>query len=144
MKKVKFKLETKKGQKVYRINLNILNGTSTCSLHKEGLFVEELKIVHQTEYKIALNDKWISLLDRCRLDERKASYKRYLDEITVSIKTTETYFPNGIFCECYTIGNTENMIKRMKHEIINKIKKEYGFLSDSSTERKIYDMEVSL
>lgn len=145
MKKIKFKHETKKGQIVYLISLNIFAQDSAGKQYysyKEGLFVEELKIVHQTNHKIVLSDPYVTLLDRKKEADRSESYRHFLDDINVSVKTKETYFPNGIFCNCYTTESPEKIIKSMKHKIIIKINKEYGFLRDMDLERKIYDLEL--
>ena len=138
----KYKLKTKKNQTVYFIELNIINGKNTSNLYKEGLFVKEYKIVHQSKYKIALSDDWITILDRQQLGQRKESYNRFLNDINVRIKTNETYFPNGVFCTCYTIDNPEKVIMKLKHQMIIEIEKKYGFLRDLDIERKIYDMEI--
>ncbi len=145
MKKVQFKLDTKKGQIVYFIELNIHSGENRHDsgfLYKEGLFVTEKKISLQTKYKIALNDEWITLLDRLKETDKKESYKHCLEDINIVIKTKETYWPNGIFASCYTLENPEKCIKTIKHKIINKIEKEYGFLYNVDFKSKIYEMEI--
>jgi hypothetical protein len=146
MKKTKFKHDTKIGTKVYRINLNLPSETPRYyngDTYKEGLFVEGLKIVYQTRHKIALNTEWITTLDRKKEDSKSETYKHYLDDVSVSILTKETYFPNGVFCECYTIDNPEQAIKNMKRKIIAKINKEYGFLKNMDIESKIFNMEIN-
>lgn len=143
-KTIKFKLDTKKGQKVYRIELNIRSKHEDClcSMYKDGLFVETLKIVHQTKHKIALSDDFLTVLDRQKIDQRKESYNHFLEYPSVSIKTQENYFPNGIFCQCYTVENPEKSINKMKQIIINKINKEYGFLRTLNIEEIISEMEI--
>jgi len=146
MKKIKYKLETKKGQTVYYVELNIHSGEATrfnTGLYSEGLFVKEKKIAFQSKYKIALNDDFITILDRQFDDRKKESYQTYLEDINVCIKTKETYWPNGIFAHCYTIENPEKCIKNIKHRIISKIEKEYGFLYNMDFKQKIYDMDIS-
>jgi hypothetical protein len=137
-----FKLATKKNQVVYYVELNVIDGVSRTNLYKDGLTVKELKIVHQTPFKIVLSDDFVTILDRQKKGERKESYKRFLDDVTVNIKTHETYFPNGVFSRCYTTQEPKKMIREMKHKIINEINKNYGFLRTVDIERKIYDMEI--
>ena len=139
----KYKLKTKKNQTVYFIELNIVNGENMSNLNKEGLFVKEYKIVHQSKHRIALSDDWITVLDRQKLGQKKESYNNFLNDINVTIKTNETYFPNGVFCRCYTIDNPEKVIKKLKQQMIIEIEKKYGFLRNLDVERKIYDMEIT-
>jgi len=139
--KIKFALETKKGQIVYKINLNIHSGVSPkyTSFDKEGLFVKYLKIVHQTNYKIVLSDDFVTVLDRKKEEQRKDSYHHFLEDIIVNIRTKESYFPNGIFCTCYTLSDPEKTIKLIKRKMLDKINSEYGFLRHTDYEKVIND-----
>lgn len=146
MKKPKFKIETNKNQKVFLIELNVHSSKSnynSYSLYKEGLFVKELKIVHQTNHKIVLSDEFVTVLDRELEGQKKESYKHCLDDISISIKTKETYFPNGIFCSVHTTGDVEKTILKIKQKIIRKINSEYGFLRNMEIENTIYNMEIT-
>lgn len=142
-----FALETKLGQKVYDIRINIIPNprrSSTVSVFdSEGIFIDELKIVYQSQYKIALSGDWIPVLDRRKFNEKKESYKHFLEEIGVSIKTKETYFNNGIFAQCYTLQNPEKIIKKMTAEIAIKVEKEYGFLSNLNVWDKVGEMKIT-
>ena len=63
----KFKLNTKKGQVVNLITLNLFlynKKDYLGNVYKEGLFVKKLKIVHQTKIKIVLSDDYVTVLDR--------------------------------------------------------------------------------
>jgi len=140
MKKEKFKLATKKGQIVYKIDINIRDeNSSSCmtSCYPHGIIIKELKIVHQTQYKIALSDEWITLLDRQKEAQKKESYNHYLEEITVSVKTKETFWPNGIFAYCYTLDNPEKCLSKIKRKMIDQVNKDYGFL-------RLIDIESTL
>lgn len=131
MKREKFKLETKKGQVIYKIEVNIRNPEdqhNQSTHHQNGIFVKKLKIVHQTKRKIVLSDEYVTVLDRQREEQKKESYYHFLNEIRVSIVTKETYWPNGVFSYCYSLEDPEKMISRMRTKIAAKIEKEYGFL----------------
>jgi len=138
--KAKFKQQTKIGQSVYKVELNIRDESSinnSSSFNQHGLFFEKLKIVYQTEHKIALNDRWITLFDRLKSDRKKESYCHYLEDINVRIVTKETYFPNGIFATMYTLEDPEKQVNKIKKAIQTKINKEYGFLRFCNIEQVI-------
>lgn len=145
-KTIKYKLDTKKGQTVYHVEVNMrddLSLTLSTSLNPHGIFVTELKIIHQTARKIALSDEWINLFDRQKEDQKKESYCRYLGDVYISIKTKETsYFPNGIFASCYTLDNPEKCIAKIKRKVVDQINKEYGFLRFIDVEKVIENLEV--
>ena len=145
MKKEKFALQTKIGQTVYHIGINLRSESSknnSCSLYKDGIHIEALKIVYQTTHKIALSDKFISLLDRQHEGQKKESYLRFFNEISVSVKTRETYWPNGIFATCITTEDPEKCIKKMKRKIIETVSGEYGFLMSGNWIEQIEDMQI--
>jgi len=142
--KVKFAFQTKKGQVVYKINLNIHSNTPKyTSIDKEGLFVKELKIVHQTNYKIVLSDDFVTVLDRRKAEQKKESYQSYLEDVSIGIRTKESYFPNGVFCTCYTINDPVKIIKLIKRKMLDKINSEYGFLRFTNYEKVVEEMEVT-
>ena len=129
--KKKFKLQTKIGQKVHIIEIGIradCDKHHSTNLYPDGVSINESKIVYQTFYKIALNTKWITLLERQKVDSKKESYNTYLEDSIVSIKTKESYFPNGIFGTIYTIGDTDKAIKKLTSDMQKKVNKEYGFM----------------
>jgi len=143
--KPKFKLNTKIGQIIYDIEVNVRADDSkhlSTSSRKDGIQVEVLKIVFQTPYKIALSNDWITLLDRQKEGSRKDSYYHYLDEINVSLVTKETYFPNGIFGQCYSTLPPEKVIDKIKKEMIKKINSDYGFLRFTDFEAKLNEMSL--
>jgi len=142
--KIKFAIETKKWQTVYEIKLNIHSEKPKYSsgIDKEGLFVKELKIVHQTNRKIVLSDEFVTLLDRRRAEQKKESYYNFLEDVSIRIKTKETYSPNGVFCTCYTIQEPEKTIKLIKRKMIEKINSEYGFLRFTDYEKIIEEMQL--
>ena len=131
MEQMKFKVDTFIGQTVYDIEINVRADSdigSSTSYHKHGIQIKELRIVHQTDYKIALSNDYITILDRQKENERRESYKHFLEEITVSIVTKETYFPNGVFCHVYSLKDPKKSLGKMKKDMISKIQSDYGFL----------------
>lgn len=140
----KYSLNTKIGQKVFKIEVNFRSAISryhSSGIDKHGIYICELKIVHQTDRKIALSDKWITTLDRQKYKERKDRFWHYLEDISISIKTKETYFPNGIFATCYTLKDPLKVIEKIKKEIVKKVNSEYGFLFDGIGE-KLENLEI--
>ncbi len=141
----KFKLNTFIGQKVYHIEINIRDDKSkrnSTSLDKEGIFIKEFTIVHQTRRKTAISNEWISTFDRQKIGEKKESYNSYLNDPTVRIKTKETYFANGIFSTMYSLEDPKKAIKKIKKAIIEKINSEYGFLRFADIENIINSFEI--
>lgn len=138
--KKKFVTETKINQTVYHIELNIRDDNSLynqTSLNPHGLFVSKLKIVYQSKFKIALNNEWITCLDRERINVRKDDYHHYLEDISVRIISNERYFANGIFASMYTLNDPSKQINKIKKSIQNKINKDYGFLRFCNIEQVI-------
>ena len=124
-----FAIKTEIGQKIWEIRINLpFNGVGD-SLYKHGIFVDELSIVYQTGYKLALSDEWITTLYRKEKGKKKESYCTYLDDLSVSVKTKETYFSNGIFAKIYSTKEpTEALISALKRELKQNVEKEYSFL----------------
>jgi hypothetical protein len=138
----KYKVKTRVGQEVTKIEINIRSNTdkyNSTSLYKEGVHINTLKIVYQTDRKIALNDNWITTLDRQKVGERKSEHWHYLEDIHVTIKTRETYFPNGIFGTIYTLEKQSTAINKLVKEMQLKVDKEYGFLSRINIESVVND-----
>ena len=124
-----FSIETEIGQKIWQIKINLPFDGKGDSLYEHGIFIEEFSIVYQTEYKIALSNDWISTLDRKEKGKKKESYQHYLDDLSVSVKTKETYFSNGIFAKIYSTKEpTEALISYLKRELKQSVEKEYSFL----------------
>ena len=142
--KIEFSEKTKKGQIVNQININIhAPGSRPCTLYPAGITVTPLKIVYQTNQKIALSDEWITILDRRKLGERKESYRRFLNDISISVKTTETYFPNGIFANCITNNNPSSVIKEMKKSILNYVHSKYSWMLTDEFQDKINSLHIN-
>jgi len=133
MKKPTFKIQTKKGQAVYRVDIGI---RSNADMHKStwtdahGIKVKEYKIVHQTDRKIVLSDSYVTLLDRIQDGQKKETYHFCLEQGMVVIKTKETFFANGIFAYIYTVESPEKAIVKLRSAIKKKIATEYSFLFD--------------
>lgn len=124
-----YSINTEVGQKIWCVKINLPFDGKGDSLYKHGIFAEELSIVYQTDYKIALSNDWITCLDRKEKGKKKESYQDYLDNLNISVKTRETYFPNGIFAKIYSTKEpTEELLKSLKKELKRKIKFEYSFL----------------
>lgn len=126
----KYKLKTRIGQTVYKIEVNV---RASCPKYdtlsyKDGVFVTAKKIIYQTDRRIALNDKYITVLDRQAIDDKKESYNHFIEYPSISIKTKETYFPNGVFGSMYTIGDPKKAIVKLTKAMERKVSKDYGFL----------------
>lgn len=146
MSKMKFALQTTKGQTVYRVAIGIraaLSMSNATTQYPHGIQVQKLKIVHQTKYKIALSDDWLTLLDRIQEGRKKESYHRCLESCEVSIVTRESYFPNGIFAHIYTTGDPQKAIGKMRTAIKKKVHHEYSFLQDMNVDSIIDGMVES-
>lgn len=141
---IKYKHKTKIGQPVFFVEIRIhAKGTSyTGSSYKEGIYITELNIVHQTEHKIVLSDPWVTVLDRQKEGRRKESYYHYLENASVSIKTKETYFPNGIFASGHTIDNPKKFINKLKSEIKRKVEYEFSFLYEMNLDSILDSLEI--
>lgn len=131
--KVKYKLNTKIGTPIKLIEINIHSDSNQRKMiggyHNEGINIEDYKIVYQTKYKIAINDPYITKFDRQKVDEKKQTYKHYINECSISVLTKETYFPNGIFGQIHTTLDEETAIKKLTQAMQRKIDNEYGWLS---------------
>ena len=139
---MKYKLKTKIGQRVSKIEINIRSDADKqkdTSINKEGVHINNLKIVYQTRYKIALNDSWITKLDRQSAQGKKSSYWHYLEDTRVNIVTRETFFSNGIFGTIYTTGSISDAIKKLTKAMQVKVNKEYGFLANIDIEKIVSD-----
>lgn len=124
-----FSINTEIGQKIWEIKINLPFDGVGDSLYQQGVFMEELEIVYQTDYKVALSNDWITCLDRKEKDKKKESYCSYLDNLSISVKTKETYFSNGIFAKIYSTKEpTEALISYLKRELKQSVEKEYSFL----------------
>lgn len=129
MNTTEFKIETEIGQTVYEIRINIPTTPINNSFEKEGIFVIEHKISFQTIKKIALNDDWITTFDRLGKSKRKESYQSAIGYSSISVKTNETYFSNGVFARLYTIESPKTEIKRLKGDVAKEIQSKYGFFN---------------
>lgn len=144
--KPEFKLQTKKGQTVYYIKVNIRSEESLGrpSLSDEhGIFVKELKIVHQTNHKVVLSDEFVTVLDRMKKDQKKESYHNNLEDPKVYVKSKETYWANGIFSYMYSLEDPQKCISKMKRKIKDQINKDYGFLRFIDLEGVLENMEIN-
>ncbi len=127
----KYKLNTKIGQCITHIEVNIRSDVDKhryTVYHKNGIHIKYHKIAYQTDRKIALNNDWITVLDRQKINTKKDSYHHYLEDCNVSIKTKETHFPNGIFGSIYTAGNTKMALKKIGAAMEKDVNSEFGFL----------------
>jgi len=127
-----FELNTFTGQKVYEINIGIRAESSkhqTTTYHRDGIFIEEHKIIFQTPYRIALDNDYIETITRLKKDGKVETYNSYLEKCNVSIITKEDYFPNGIFGRVLTIGKVEKGIAKLKKKIAQEVREKYGFLA---------------
>ena len=130
---MEFAINTKVGQRVTKVDINIRSISDNIlisSSYPEGVHIKDLKIVYQTDRKMALNDIWITLIDRRRRGVKRSSYWHYFEDVNVAVRTNDTIFANGIFGTVYTLGKKEAAIKKLTKAMQAKVEKEYGFLSN--------------
>lgn len=115
-------------QPVWKIEIKKYSGTSKYStLDKSGVFIEDLKIIGMSRYKIVVNNDWFSTFDLP--GDRKSSFDNYLDKTRVSVRTGAHILGDGVFIElCSSNKPTKAILKRMVAMAAIKIDKEFGFL----------------
>lgn len=132
-----FKPQTRVGQEVHKICINIRSEKDKdnfSSLYEDGCHIEKLKIVHQTDRKIALSNLWITTLDRLEVGSRKESHNTYLNDSSVCIRINDTIFANGVFGTIYTTGKTKPAINKLVKKMQSEVDSKYGFLCNMDIE----------
>ena len=121
-------MELQVNQKVWKIQINkVINAKS--DLYKNGVTINEHKIIGKSEYKICINTDHFTTFNYVKDGGKKDKYGDYIDTVCISIKTKEDYFGNGIFSTLYSTKKpSKPILKRIVREISLKIDKEYGFL----------------
>tara|TARA_R110000851_G_scaffold279073_1_gene432284 strand:- start:213 stop:632 length:420 start_codon:yes stop_codon:yes gene_type:complete len=132
-------MRQKLGEKVWKITINkVVNAKS--DLYKNGVGIYEYEIIGVSKHKICINDDFFTTFDYTeKKGQRKDSWRRYLNEISVKVKTKEDYFGSGIFTEIYSTKKPSKLIlNKMVKQACSKIDKEYGFLLNGFKEELNY------
>jgi hypothetical protein len=117
----------KKGQKVWKIEINFPTESKKYQLYKKGVHIDELEVLGVSEHKIVLNNDWFTVLDV--QDGKKQSYHTYLDDVKVDIRVKDTLFENGIFIRCNSTKKpTKQLLDKFVAIACVKVEKDYGFL----------------
>ena len=118
-------------QKVWKVIIaKYKNEQSKYSVHKDGINIEEQQILGISPYKIVLSNDWFTTLDN---DDREGyrkdkKYYTYLDEISVSIRTSGFLEPGVVATLYSTKSPDKKLLNKMVRETEKEINKEYGFL----------------
>ena len=133
-------MEYKLNQKIWHIEINNAVKEER-DWRPNGVNVKELKIIGISPYKVCLNNDWFTSLDYEKDGEKKdKSYKTYLDDVSVSIRTRDNVLGDGVFVSMYSTKEpSQKILDRMVAKASNKIDKEYGFLFDG-VKSKLWDM----
>lgn len=101
------------------------------SYRKDGITIENLKILGISKYKVVLNNDWFTTVDnddREKYRKDKSIY-RYLDEISVRINTNNSILGDGIFISLYSTKEpTKKLLNKMVAQASLEIDKRYSFL----------------
>jgi len=127
-------------QKVWEITVNkVINAKS--DLYKNGVTINEYKIIGISKYKVCINSDWFRTFDYKReKKQRRDSHETYLNDISVRIKTKEDYFGNGVFITMYSTKKpTKVILNKMVSIAAIKIDEEYGFLFNGAKD-ELYDI----
>lgn len=127
----KYKLETKIGQIVTLININIRSEAdrdNPTTFRRDGIYTETYKIVFQTKRKIAISNEFITTFDREVIGEKNKEYSSYIGDPRVRVEVNEKYFPNGVFGEIFTTGSIDDATNKLVAYMQNELNKKYGFL----------------
>lgn len=118
-------------QKVWKITISkYKEDHSKYSVFQDGIQVQELQIVGISPYKIVLNNDFFTVLDN---DDREGYRKDkkhyiYLDEVSVSIRTSGFLEPCVVTTLYSTKSPDKKLLNKMVRETEKEISKEYGFL----------------
>lgn len=125
-------------QKVWHIEINKANEEK--SYRKNGIAINEYKIIGISKYKICINTDWFETFYIIKEGKRKEKYERYLDDTNVDIRTNNHILDDGIFINLYSTKKpTKKIIEKMVATASLKIDKDYGFLFKGLTD-SLYDM----
>lgn len=127
-------MEVNIGQKVWEIEIN--NPVQERTYRRKGIKINELEIIGISQFKICLNDDWFTTLDKEKDGVRKdRSLYRYLNDVTVSIRTNNHILDDGVFAKYYSTKKpSKTILNKMAAEISNEIKNKYGFLLNGASD----------
>lgn len=118
-------------QKVWKVIIaKYKNEQSKYSVHKDGINIEEQQILGISPYKIVLSNNFFTILEN---DDREGyrkdkKYYTYLDEVSVSIRTSGFLEPGVVTTLYSTKSPDKKLLSKMVRETEKEINKEYGFL----------------
>lgn len=118
-------------QKVWKITISkYKEDHSKYSVFQDGIQVQELQIIGISPYKIVLNNDFFTVLEN---DDREGyrkdkKYYTYLDEVSVSIRTSGFLEPGVVTTLYSTKSPDKKLLNKMVRETEKEINKEYGFL----------------
>lgn len=119
-------------QPVWEINIRKhKDSPSKYSIRQDGVEINDLAVLGVSEYKVVLNDNWFTTLDNDgRENYRKdRTYKSYIDDISVNIRTNNSILGDGIFISLYSTKKPDKkLLKKMVAKASVEIDKNYGFL----------------
>ena len=130
----------KAGQPIWKIK--ITKNSIPKSYQKDGVNIEELKIIGVSKYKVVLNDDWFTTFDNDTIDgyRKDRSIYSYIDDIKVSIRTNNNILGDGVFVTLYSSKKpTKRVLNKMYGAVVSKIDNDYGFLFNGAKD-EIYSL----
>lgn len=120
-------MEYKINQKIWEIEIR--NPVTESCTRKNGIAINECKIIGISVYKICINTDWFHTFYILNKGERRDSYKNYIDDISVSIRTDDHLLGNGVFITLYSSKKpTKRTLNKMVAKAAVEIDNKYGFL----------------
>lgn len=118
----------KTGDKVWEISINKVVGAKS-DLYKNGINIEEFEIIGVSNTRICINSDYFTTFYIKEKNERKSSWKNFLNEVSVKVETEEDYFGKGVFIKMYSTKKpTKSILNKMLKNAYSVIDSKYGFL----------------
>ena len=118
-------------QKVWKVTIaKYKNEQSKYSIYKDGINIEEQQILGISPYKIVLSNDFFTVLENDNREgyRKDKKYYTYLDEVSVSIRTSG-FLELGVVTTLYSTKSPDKkLLSKMVKETEKEINKEYGFL----------------
>ena len=118
-------------QKVWKVTIaKYKNEQSKYSIYKDGINIEEQQILGISPYKIVLSNDFFTVLENDNREgyRKDKKYYTYLDEVSVSIRTSGFLEPGVVTTLYSTKSPDKKLLSKMVRETEKEINKEYGFL----------------
>lgn len=120
--------EVKLNQKVWHIEISKYHNPKT-SYHKDGIVVKQQKVIGISAYKICVDSEWFHTFAHNVKGKKKESYNSYLNNISVSIRTSDHILGDGVFIDLWTTKKpTDATLSKMVAKAANEINNRYGFI----------------